>query len=186
VSAWAGGIAALPAPRGCRPCGQCVSRMEQFTTHRSGRPPWRPAYSLRVHRPPGAAAATPLREMLQTPPRRATRTPARPSTGRGRGTRGSKRGLCVSGSGSREPPSSKNAAQSFSLSSQRSAGLNRYHFAHSASTSSRGWSMPTRWPTPVGRLPGGHHSGTWSDWGLAGGWGLTAVPASGTPCRRKM
>jgi len=38
--------------------------IERFTPHRSGRPPWRPAYSLRVRGPPGAAAATPLREML--------------------------------------------------------------------------------------------------------------------------
>src|SRR5713101_3993690 len=60
----------------------------------------------------------------------------RTSTGRELGALGSKKGLCVSGSGSSEPPIERYTSQSFADSRQRSIGVIEYHSAHSSPTNS--------------------------------------------------
>ena len=57
------------------------------------------------------------------------------STGRELGALGSKKGLCVSGSGSSEPPIERYTSQSFADSRQRSIGVSEYHSASSSPTS---------------------------------------------------
>jgi hypothetical protein len=59
----------------------------------------------------------------------------RTSTGRELGALGSKKGLCVSGSGSSEPPNERYTSQSFADSRQRSGGVSEYHSANSSPTS---------------------------------------------------
>ncbi len=69
-------------------------------------------------------------------PRRITRRPDRPSTGRAPCSSGKLKGLCESGSGSRLPPWARDCAHSFMLSDQRSSGASRNHSCHSSVGSS--------------------------------------------------
>ena len=77
-------------------------------------------------------------------PLRKTRTPDRPSTGRGPDVSGKSKGLCESGSGSSEPPMAKYWAHSRSLSRQRSGGDSAYHSSHSSGIDSGSVNMTCR------------------------------------------